>query len=125
MTFPSYTHSCTFMSDPLVTISVSEGSDLSPPPTNEVLGMNSNSSGLQSLGREMTVIGSLNTGIGIVALCVCLHAIQRVAHNLSEELADLILRILILRRELQDRWETRFVIRSEVLCGDVCSNVSC
>jgi hypothetical protein len=48
----------------------------------------------------MAIIRSLHTSLRIIALSIRLHTIQRQAHNLRKQLADLVFRELVFGREL-------------------------
>lgn len=57
----------------------------------------------------MAVIWSLYASFGIIALRVRDHSIQGGTHDLSKELADLVLGVLVFGGELQDLGESGLV----------------
>ena len=68
----------------------------------------------------MTVIGSLHTGLGVVALRVRFNVIGVEAHDLSKEAANLVLGVFVLARELQYTRQRGLVLGLEVLGCNVC-----
>jgi hypothetical protein len=75
-------------------------SHLPPPPAHEILRRYVDAQLLQRSRRQVTIVRSLHAGVGIVALGIRLHTFERQAHDLREQLADLVLGEPVLGREL-------------------------
>lgn len=93
-----------------------------PPPADKIHRRDVDAQVPQGARAEVGVVGPLDGGPRLVALRVGLDPGYRQAHDLRQELADLVLGELVLGRELQDRWERGAGCRrgGEVLLGDVC-----
>lgn len=76
-----------------------------PPPADEVLSRHIDAKLLECPGAQVAVVWSLHGGIRIVPLRIGFNIIDRKPHNLSEQLAHLILGVLVLARKLQDPGE--------------------
>jgi hypothetical protein len=83
-----------------IIILLSESPHLAPPPAHEILRRDIDAQLAQRPRRQVAVVRPLNGGVGVVALRVGRHALERKAHDLREQLAHLPLGVPILGREL-------------------------
>jgi len=75
---------------------------LSPPPAREVHRVHRNPQLLQSLSRQVAIVGALDGSIRVVALGVGGHPRKGQAENRGEERADLVLGEAVFGGELED-----------------------
>jgi hypothetical protein len=99
--------------------SVSESIHLPPPESRKVLGRHVDAQIFQRLRAEVAVEGPLNAGAGVVPLGVRLDAVHSDAHNLPEELANLVFRVPVLAGELKYTRECRVIRCVQILDRDI------
>lgn len=105
-------------------ISMPKGPNLPPPPTHKILCRDIDAKVFQSLRAEMTIIRPLHTSIRIVPFGICLDVINAQPHNLTKDLANLVLGVLVLARELQDLREGGRRLGLEAVYCDILPFVS-